>query len=94
VLVVAVDPTDQPEAVRVASELRRLEGIVVEQDVRLRGVKAALRYADRAGINAVVILGAREREEGRAVLRDMRARSESSVERAALADTVRRLSTQ
>ncbi|MBV9170916.1 MAG: histidine--tRNA ligase, partial [Chloroflexi bacterium] len=92
VLVVGVESADHPEAVRAAAELRSVQGIVVEQDVRLRGVKSALRYADRAGIDAVVIIGAREREEGRAVLRDMRSRTENAVSRAELTENVRRLS--
>ena len=47
------------------------------QDVRLRGVKSALRYADRATIDLVVIVGQRERDDGTVVLRDMRSRTET-----------------
>ena len=52
-------------------------GVAVEQDVRLRGVRSALRYADRAGIGVVVIVGEREREEGVVVVRDLRTREEA-----------------
>jgi histidyl-tRNA synthetase len=79
VLVVAVSSEDHAAAVRVAGELRRVPGLVVEQDVRLRGPKAALRHADRSGVDAVVLLGSQEQAEGVAVLREMRARRETRV---------------
>ena len=89
VLVVAVAEDDHPAAVAVASQLRQVPGLVVEQDVRLRGPKAALRHADRGGINAVVLLGEQERAQGVAVLRDMRARRETRVPLDQLAGAVR-----
>ena len=79
VLVVGVTEADHPTALGVAHALRTLDGVAVEQDVRLRGVKSALRYADRAGIDVVVIVGEREREEGVVVVRDMRSREEARV---------------
>ncbi len=82
VLVVAVAPADYPEALLLAHELRAAGGFVVEQDVRLRGPKSALRHADRAGVGAVVLLGERERQEGMVMLRDMRSREETRVPRA------------
>ena len=63
---------------------------MVEQDVRLRGVKSALRYADRVGVDVVVIVGERERAEGAVVVRDMRSRDESRVSQADLVETMRR----
>jgi histidyl-tRNA synthetase len=88
VLVAAVSPDDHGAAIGVAAELRAQPGLVVEQDLRMRGVKATLRHADREGINVVVIVGERERVDGMAVVRDMRARSETSVPLATLADVV------
>jgi histidyl-tRNA synthetase len=89
VLVVGVTAADHPAALAVARELRTIDGVAVEQDVRLRGVKSALRYADRAGIDLVAILGERERDEGAVVLRDMRSRQERCLARAELAAAVR-----
>jgi len=89
-LVVGVTAEDHPTAVALARELRSLTGLVVEQDVRLRGVKSALRYADRVGVDVVVIVGERERAEGAVVVRDMRSRDESRVSQADLVETVRR----
>jgi histidyl-tRNA synthetase len=89
VLVAAVSEADHAAAVAVAAQLREVPGLVVEQDVRLRGPKAALRHADRGGIPAVVLLGQQERDEGVAVLRDMRTRRESRVPFDQLANAVR-----
>jgi histidyl-tRNA synthetase len=90
ILVVGVEMTDHPHALGIASDLRTLPHLVVEQDLRLRGVKSALRYADRATIDLVVIVGQRERDDGTVMLRDMRSRQETVVPRAELTDTVQR----
>ena len=84
VFVVGLEAADHPAALGVAATLRQVERTSVEQDVRLRGLKAALRYADRAGFDLVAIVGERERAEDRVVLHDMRTRNESSVARADL----------
>jgi histidyl-tRNA synthetase len=89
-LVVGVAAADHASALDVARTLREIDGIAVEQDVRLRGVKSALRYADRAGIQLVAIVGERERAEGVVVLRDMRSREETRVAISEVVDTVRR----
>ena len=73
-----------------AAAVRGIPQLIVEQDVRVRGVKAALRYADRAMINLVVIVGERERAEGTVVLRDMRSRQETVVPFGDVVDVVRR----
>jgi histidyl-tRNA synthetase len=89
VLVVAVDASDHPAALDVARDLRAIWPLVVEQDVRLRGVKAALRYADRAGFDVVAIVGERERADQAVVLRVMRSRQETRIARADLVESVR-----
>lgn len=88
VLVVGVDQADQSAAVRLASQLRRLPDVVVESDVRVRGVKSALRYADRAGIDIAVIVGERERQDNAAVVRDMHTREETTVSQDTLAAVI------
>ena len=88
VLVVGVDGSDHREALIVARELRGTD-LIVEQDVRLRGVKAALRYADRAGFDLVVIIGQRERDQQNVVVRDMRSRHETTVRRVDLLNVVK-----
>ncbi len=90
VLVVGVDAADHPDALGIASALRTIPDLVVEQDVRLRGVKSALRYADRATIDLVVIVGQRERDDGTIILRDMRSGQETVVARTDLVALVQR----
>lgn len=89
VLVVGVSASDHVFALDLARTVRQVDGVVVEQDVRLRGVKSALRYADRAGMDLVLIVGEREREEQVVVLRDMRSRQETRVALGDLAHSVR-----
>ena len=87
-LVLPLSEADEPEAVALTRQLRGA-GLSVELDVRLRGVRAGLRHADRQDIPLVVICGERERERGRPMLRDMRTREEVEVDRAELAAAVR-----
>jgi ornithine cyclodeaminase len=56
--------------------------------LRRRGVKANLRHADREGIPYVVIVGAREREAGQVMLRQMTTRTEQLLAPDALIDAV------
>jgi histidyl-tRNA synthetase len=81
VLVAPVELEDYTEAARVAAELRGA-GIASEVDLRFRGVKANLRYADHERIPVVAIVGERERAEGVVVVHDMGAFSEARVSRA------------
>jgi histidyl-tRNA synthetase len=90
-LVVAVTPDDHRAAIELAGDLRAIDGLTVEQDLRLRGVKSALRYADRSDVDIVVILGERERDDDAVVVRDMHSRTETRVPRVELAATVKRL---
>ncbi len=88
VLVAPLAPDDEPDCAALAEALRDA-GLRVELDVRLRGMKVNLRHADRLGIPLVVIYGERERDSARPVLRDMRARTETAVDRASLVEAVR-----
>lgn len=89
-LVVGIEPADQPAAVAAAQALRA-GGLRVELDLRQRGLKAALRHADREGIPLAVLIGERERAAGQAVVRQLRARTERAVPVAELADAARLL---
>jgi histidyl-tRNA synthetase len=89
VLVVGVTPGDHAAALAIAQQLRGIGGITVEQDVRLRGVKAALRHADRISADVVAIVGERERLEDQVVVRNMRKRQESRVARGDVVPQVR-----
>jgi histidyl-tRNA synthetase len=92
VLVIGLTTEDHAAALAVARDLRLgTDGVAVEQDVRLRGVKAALRYADRADIDVAVIVGERERLEDVVVVRDLRTREERRVPSAEMVEAVRSL---
>ena len=88
VLGVPVEAADYSDVVRLAADLRA-EGIAVEVDLRFRGIKANLRYADHEGIPLVAIVGERERADGAVVLRDMREFQEKPVPRSAVVGEVR-----
>ncbi len=88
VLVAPLDEADVPAAIGAAEALRR-EGVRVELEVRPRGVRAALRRADRAGIPSVALLGERERAQGEVVFRQMGARTEERMPLAQLAVRLR-----
>lgn len=69
-LVVGVGRAEREEVIRVAGVLRR-SGIRTEIDVRGRSVTRNLQYANRIGIPWVAILGAREKERGTILLKQM-----------------------
>ena len=52
-------------------------------------MKSALRYADRAKIDLVIIVGERERGDATAVVRNMHSREETRVDRAELLNAVK-----
>jgi histidyl-tRNA synthetase len=86
-LLAPLEAADLPTAALLAEQLRDA-GVRVELDVRLRGAKANLRHADRTGIPLVLLVGARERERGEALLRRMESRQEWTVKLADLAPRV------
>lgn len=90
VLVVPLQTGDQPAAIGATQTLRQARRRV-ELDVRLRGLKASLRYADRNGIPLVCLIGERERADGQVRVRDMRSREERAVPIPALAGVVKEL---
>jgi histidyl-tRNA synthetase len=89
VLVVGITPEDHADALALARDLRQSSEFIVEQDVRLRGPKVALRHADRTGVAMVALLGSQEREQGEVVLRNMQSREERRVPRAEVLTALR-----
>jgi histidyl-tRNA synthetase len=77
-LLAPLEQADMADAVQLSETLRDA-GVRVELDIKLRGAKASLRHADRAGIPVVALLGQRERESGQVLLRRMASRQESAI---------------
>jgi len=90
VLVIPVEEADRAAACQVAQSLRNL-GLRVETDVRERGVKGNLQYADRSNIPFCVIIGGQERATDTIVARDMRRQQEMVVPRAELGAFARQI---
>jgi histidyl-tRNA synthetase len=90
VLVIPVEEADCRYAIEVAQALRR-GGLRVEMDVRQRGVKSNLQYADKVKIPFCLIIGERERRADSVVVREMQVQQESLVERAGLAELAERM---
>jgi len=79
ILVIPVDAEMIGAAFRISSLLRN-EGFYAEIETMGRSVSQALSDADRKGITRTVIVGPREMEESKVVLRDMKERSQESVD--------------
>ena len=77
-LIVPLSAEDYPVAADLATRLR-LQGLIVEVDLRFRGVKTSLRHADRRKIPLALLIGEQERADGVVVLRDMRAFQETRI---------------
>ncbi len=76
VALVPIAEADYPTAARLGAALRQAD-IVVEMDLRFRGIKASLRTADRDRIPVVLVVGEAERAAGTVVVRDMGAHTET-----------------
>jgi histidyl-tRNA synthetase len=71
-LIVPVEPADYSDAASLAAELRRL-GLIVEMDIRLRGVEANLHEANQRGIRFLLVVSQHGRMEGTVEWREMAA---------------------
>ncbi|HEV7677358.1 MAG TPA: histidine--tRNA ligase [Candidatus Dormibacteraeota bacterium] len=86
-LVAAIEPAQAKGAAAVARSLRGA-GIRTVLDVSDRKIDRKLRYADRLGARAIVLVGPDEQAENAATVRDMRTREQRRVPLADLADAV------
>jgi len=94
VIVVALAKPDDASvcgpALAIANELRSA-GIVVHIDTRFGKADRQFRLADKTGARAAVVLGAQEIASGTVGLKDLTARTQSTVARAELAATLHAL---
>lgn len=79
VLVIPINEELRVKALEISSALRQ-DGVAVELEVMGRKVSKALADADRRGVTHVVVIGPKEIEEGKVVLRDMQKREQKTVE--------------
>ena len=87
--VVAVGEVSPGEALKAAQEIREA-GIAASAEVGGRSMKAALRRANRLGVELVVLLGEDELSAGKATVRDFRDGGQVSVDRKELGSELRR----
>jgi histidyl-tRNA synthetase len=87
-LVAVMDESHLPACLELAGELR---GAGIATEVALEGGKLGrqFKYADRAGIRFVLVLGPDEIANGVVTLKDLRTQEQSRVVRDGLIDTIR-----
>lgn len=73
-----MDGKSREKAFALAGELRRA-GVSAETDLMTRSVKAQFKYADKAGVRFVAVLGEAELAEGAAEVKDMKNSSSEKV---------------
>lgn len=79
VLVIPINEELRVKALEISSVLRQ-DGIAAELEVMGRKVSKALADADRRGVTHVVVIGPKEIEDGKVVLRNMQKREQKTVE--------------
>ncbi len=88
VLVTQMDPESLPQCLAVAAELRH-GGLNTEVVMESSKLAKQFKYADRAGIRFVVVLGEDELAKGTVTVKDLRRQDQFEVTRAELARTLR-----
>lgn len=89
VAVAAVPPVSAAEAVTLAEELRS-ESLSTIAELTDRSVRSALKRADRAGVQWVVLIGEEELAKGTVTVRDLEQGSQESLPRGEAATYLRR----
>jgi histidyl-tRNA synthetase len=87
VLVTMFDKASQPEALRLAAELRAA-GLRAEWYPEAAKLDRQLKYADATGIRYAVIQGPDELARGVVTVKDLKNRTQQMVERGAVAEVV------
>jgi histidyl-tRNA synthetase len=88
VALVPLDEADLGEAMALAAELRR-SGIAVDLVTAARGPAQGLKVAERSGAAFAVLVGEKERASGSVVLKTLETRSQESVPRGLVVETLR-----
>lgn len=88
VLITQMEDAHLPQCLALANELRH-GGLNTEVVMEASKLKQQFKYADRAGIRFVVVLGENEIAKGTATVKDLRREDQFEVPRAELARTLR-----
>lgn len=90
VLVALLDDEGLEAALQIAADLRRT-GINTESSLEPRKLGSQLKYADRSGIEVVVLAGPEERAKGEVLVRSLSRQSQEFVARRNVAEAVTRM---
>jgi histidyl-tRNA synthetase len=77
-LVALIDDDGLPAALQIAAELRR-SGINTESSLEPRKLSQQLKYADRSGIEVIVLAGPDERAKGEVLVRNLKQQTQEFV---------------
>ncbi len=89
-LVALLDDEGLEAALQIAADLRT-SGINTESSLEPRKLAQQLKYADRSGIEVVVVAGPEERAKGEVLVRDLSRQSQEFVARSDVAEAVSRM---
>ncbi|HJR87415.1 MAG TPA: histidine--tRNA ligase [Acidimicrobiia bacterium] len=89
-LVALIDDEGLEAALQIAADLRT-SGINTESSLEPRKLAQQLKYADRSGIEVVVLAGPEERTKGEVLVRNLSRQSQEFVARANVAEAVSRM---
>jgi len=88
VVIIPIGDKTKAEALRISCELKNAS-IVVEFEVMGRKMAKALEDADRRNIDYAVIVGKKELEEGKVVLKDLKKREQTTLKTEKLAQAIK-----
>ncbi len=79
VFIAVMDPAYESQGMKVLQQLRKA-GIKAEKDYNQRKAKAQMKYADKIGARAVILIGEEEVEKGFLTLRNMHSKEQFQVD--------------
>ncbi len=79
VFIAVMDPAYESQGMKILQMLRKA-GIKAEKDYNQRKAKAQMKYADKIGARAVILIGEEEVEKGFITLRNMRSKEQFQVD--------------
>jgi histidyl-tRNA synthetase len=90
ILIAQLDPQLSPTYLSLATDMRAA-GFRVDTWQEPAKLDKQIKFADKAGVPVVLLLGADEQAKGEVVVKDMLAKTQSAVKRDALGETLRKI---